>query len=1396
MVSGISAGGLAAKKKVLVIGSGGREHAICWKLSCSDRVGTVYALPGSPGIASVPKLQLVPDVSGKDFDGIVSWCKQNQIDLVAVGPEDPLAQGLGDVLRAAGVKCFGPGQHGAQIEADKNWSKDFMHRHGIPTARYASFTEADEAKAFIRQAPYQALVVKAAGLAAGKGVIVAESIDEACAAVDEMLGAKKFGSAGEVVVVEEKLSGEEVSVLAFVDSRTVRVMLPAQDHKRLLDHDRGPNTGGMGAYCPCPIIKPAQLEQVVREVLQRAVDGLRKEGITYNGVLYAGMMLTPSGLKTLEFNCRFGDPETQVILPLLESDLYEVMDATCDDRLHEISLKFRSGQTAVGVVMASKGYPETSTKDCVIKGLDTVAARPEHLVFHSGVAQNGRGEFVTNGGRVLIGVVLHSDLKQAAGLATAACSTITFDGSQHRLDIAQKAFKHLSLSYKASGVDIDAGDALVQRIKPLARGTNRAGVVGGLGGFGGLFRLNDVTYKDRAGKQVRYSDPVLVQGTDGVGTKLKLAEALNCWDTIGIDLVAMCANDVLCAGAEPLAFLDYIACGRLEVPTAAMIVKGIAEGCRETNCALVGGETAEMPSMYASGKYDLAGYCVGVVEADQILPLVDKIDEGDLVVGLPSSGVHSNGFSLVTKILEATGTKLTDRAPFGEDGCSSFGDELLTPTRLYVAPVLPLLRQTDTVRALAHITGGGLVENVPRVLPEGLAVELDFKDVSIPPIFGWLAAAGNVTEREMLRTLNCGIGMVLIIAGTDRTWKDKLAGQGAVLLGKVTRRKAGGEQVLVNNFSKALERASKPYVKQTPSNGPSKGAGIIGSISYKDSGVDITAGDDLVQRIKPSAKSTNRRGVLGGLGGFGGMFRLRDSGLASLNDPILVLGTDGVGTKLKIAQDSRRHGTVGIDLVAMCVNDIICNGADPVNFLDYYACGKLDVPVAAQVIEGIAEGCRQAGSALLGGETAEMPGMYAPGVYDLAGFSLGIVEHGKMLPRVESICPGDVIIGLPSSGVHSNGFSLVHKILEFVGLTLHDVAPFSATGKTFAEELLVPTKIYVRELQPLLAEGGLVKALAHITGGGFTENIPRVLPAGVAAFLDLAELHVLPIFGWLAKAGNVTAEEMLRTFNCGIGMMLVVATEHSDTVLERLRPFGGRMLGTVVKKSDPLGGRVIVRGFEETLRKAQLTCALPKKRIAVLISGSGSNLQALIDATRSTAFGIRGEIVLVVSNKDGVFGLERAAVAGIPSKTILHKNYATRELFDEAVSKALVEARIELVCLAGFMRILSEAFVKRWKGKLINIHPALLPKHKGIHAQRQALAAGDFESGCTVHFVDEGVDTGAIILQERVPILRNDTEEALTERIHRAEHRAYPEALRLLASGSVTLGPDGEVQRS
>lgn len=369
----------------------------------------------------------------------------NKINLVVVGPEDPLADGISDALKEAGIKCFGPSKAGARIEADKDWSKAFMIRHNIPTAKYESFTDAERAKRFIRNASFKALVVKASGLAAGKGVIVAKDIEEACAAVDEILGDRKFGNAGDTIVVEELLCGEEVSVLAFVDSHSVRVLLPAQDHKRLKENDEGPNTGGMGAYCPCPLISKSELHVVKTQVLQRAVDGLRSEGIVYNGILYAGMMLTKEGPKTLEFNCRFGDPETQVILPLLKNDLFEVMMATATNELKKIhELDYEPNKSAVGVVMASKGYPETSTKGCVIRGIDTVAKNDNFLVFHSGTAKSAKGEWTTNGGRVLINVAIANDLIEAANLATKACSVVTFDGAQYRQDIASKAFRSRS----------------------------------------------------------------------------------------------------------------------------------------------------------------------------------------------------------------------------------------------------------------------------------------------------------------------------------------------------------------------------------------------------------------------------------------------------------------------------------------------------------------------------------------------------------------------------------------------------------------------------------------------------------------------------------------------------------------------------------------------------------------------------------------------------------------------------------------------------------------------------------------------------------------------------------------------------------------------------------------
>lgn len=307
-------------------------------------------------------------------------------------------------------------------------------------------------------------------------------------------------------------------------------------------------------------------------------------------------------------------------------------------------------------------------------------------------------------------------------------------------------------------------------------------------------------------------------------------------------------------------------------------------------------------------------------------------------------------------------------------------------------------------------------------------------------------------------------------------------------------------------------------------------------LTYAEAGVDIDAGNAMVDAIKPLVRATRRPGADAEIGGFGGLFDLKAAGFT---DPILVAANDGVGTKVKIAIESGRHSTIGIDLVAMCVNDLVVQGAEPLLFLDYYATGKLDPKVGVEIVRGIAEGCRQAGCALIGGETAEMPGMYAEKDYDLAGFAVGAAERGTLLPRADLV-PGDVVFGLPSSGVHSNGYSLVRRIVALSGLSWEAPAPF-APGTMLAEALLAPTRIYVKPLLAALKATSGIKALAHITGGGFPDNIPRVLPEGLGVALDLAAIPVPPVFGWLAHAGGVAEREMLRTFNCGIGM--VVATE-------------------------------------------------------------------------------------------------------------------------------------------------------------------------------------------------------------------------------------------------------------
>ena len=419
--------------RVLVVGGGGREHALVWGLLRSPEVDEVIAAPGNPGMAGEPGCIVVPDTSATDVDAVVALAQLEQVSLVVVGPEDPLVAGLVDRLAEVGIPAFGPSGAAAQLEGSKSHCKEFLLAHDIPTGAATTFTDADAAIAYLDGLP-AVPVVKADGLAAGKGVIVAESRDEAAAAIRDILVDGRFGAAGHEVLLEERLTGTEVSVLAFCDGTDYVIMPAAQDHKRLLEGDEGPNTGGMGAFHPSPVADDALLAEVARAVIEPTLAGLAAEGRPYRGVLYAGMMLTEAGPKVIEFNCRFGDPECQVVIPLLETDLYEVLMACVEGRLGELDVTW-ADQAAVTVVLASGGYPVSSSPPAPIAGLDAVP--DDCVVFHAGTKLIDDVLHVS-GGRVLAVTALKSTLAAAAEAAHAGVAAIDFDGAQHRADIARE----------------------------------------------------------------------------------------------------------------------------------------------------------------------------------------------------------------------------------------------------------------------------------------------------------------------------------------------------------------------------------------------------------------------------------------------------------------------------------------------------------------------------------------------------------------------------------------------------------------------------------------------------------------------------------------------------------------------------------------------------------------------------------------------------------------------------------------------------------------------------------------------------------------------------------------------------------------------------------------------
>lgn len=423
--------------RILLIGGGGREHALAWKLAQSDKVEKIFAAPGNPGIAILKKCSCI-DLKLDDLEKVADYAEEESIDLTVVGPEATLVAGIADVFKRRGLPVFGPSKAAAQLEGSKAFSKELMAKYNIPTAFFKICEDMETAKAYVKEkgAP---IVVKADGLAAGKGVVVAMTEEEALEAIEEMMGDHKFGNAGARVVLEEYMEGEEASLLAFTDGKTVVPMLAAQDHKRIFDNDQGPNTGGMGTYAPAPVMTDILRLKATERILKPVVAAMAKEGTPYQGCLYAGLMIKDDVIKVVEFNCRFGDPETQVVLPLLESDLAEIMLACATGTLDQADVAW-SDKAAVCVVMASGGYPESYETGKAITGLAEADAQENTVVFHAGT-KNAAGSIVTAGGRVLGVTAVDDNIRAARDRAYAAVENIKFDGAFYRKDIAWRALK-------------------------------------------------------------------------------------------------------------------------------------------------------------------------------------------------------------------------------------------------------------------------------------------------------------------------------------------------------------------------------------------------------------------------------------------------------------------------------------------------------------------------------------------------------------------------------------------------------------------------------------------------------------------------------------------------------------------------------------------------------------------------------------------------------------------------------------------------------------------------------------------------------------------------------------------------------------------------------------------
>lgn len=743
---------------VLIIGSGGREHALAEAVTSSQRLGRLMVAPGNAGTVDYNV-----DLPTDDADLVVEFCRSNDVDLVIVGPEAPLVAGLADAVRAAGVACFGPGSAAARLEGSKSFARDFARRHGIPGPRCQDFTDVSAALEWYEDFGGP-VVVKADGLASGKGVIVPANEVETERAVFDLLSERTMGDAGATIVMEERLEGEEISLFGVADGQRVVVLGTAQDHKRVGDGETGLNTGGMGALAPVPGKEELE-DDLARQFLQPVVDGMIADGTPYIGVIYAGIMLTESGPRLIEYNCRFGDPEAQVLLPLLASDALELMWAAANSRLETVDVRRRRDCTAATVVVAARGYPVSPAENVPVPAVSLPA---DVSLIHGSTTIDADGTPVSCGGRVLSVTGLGTDLSSALTMVYSVVNRMVGEQLFARSDIGWRYAPRDA--YAKAGVSFSTASDVNRRITKAVTSTHDGRVLAGLGSFGGVFDLTSISHLD---------DPLLVASTDGVGTKTLLAAEVDSWESVGADIVNHSINDVLVQGARPLFFMDTVAAASLDAEIVGRIVDGMAAACREAYCVLLGGETAEMPDVLATGAVDVSGTIVGVVERADLLPKA-TIKPGHLLVGLSSSGLHTNGYSLARKVFSEV--DLSEPVP-GGDG-ESIGQALVAPHRSYMKPLQAALN-AGLVHGLAHITGGGLIDNIPRVLPDGCGAVIDPTTWTWPPLFRLIANLGGLNKIEAYQVLNLGIGMVAVVAEDDLASFQEAVPEPTVVIGRV-----------------------------------------------------------------------------------------------------------------------------------------------------------------------------------------------------------------------------------------------------------------------------------------------------------------------------------------------------------------------------------------------------------------------------------------------------------------------------------------------------------------------------------------------------------------------------------------------------------------------------------